>query len=105
MKFPMEHCFKTLLFLDIPINSQIITDINHKTTDIQQYLHFNSHHPKNCIKSIPYTQARRMGTIISNKNLRKIRFKELHTILLQRGYPTTLINKEFELAEKYRKKN
>ena len=42
--------FKELPFLDILIkneNGEIITDINHKPTDTQQYLHFNSHHPQN----------------------------------------------------------
>ena len=99
----MEHSSKELPFLEILIknkNGQIILDIYHKLTDTQQYRHFNSHHPKNCLKSIPYTLVQRICTIITNKNLRKIRLKELHTILHQRGYPTTLINKGFELAEK-----
>ena len=54
-----------------------------------------------CIKSILYTLARRIHTIITDKNLQKTRLKELHTALNQRGYPpTTLINKGFELVEK-----
>ena len=28
------------------VNGQIITDIYHKPTDTQQYLHFRSQHPK-----------------------------------------------------------
>ena len=74
IKFTMEHSLKELPFLDILIknaNGQIITDIYHKPTDTQQYLHFKSHHPKNCIKSIPYTLARRIHTIITDKNLKK----------------------------------
>ena len=42
----MEHSSKELSFLDILIkkeNGQIITDIYHKPTDTQQYLHFNSY--------------------------------------------------------------
>ena len=59
------------------------------------------HPKKNCIKPIPYTVARRMHAIITDKNLqKKTRFKELHTKQNQRVYPTTLINKGFELAEK-----
>ena len=39
--------------------------------------------------------------IITDKNQKKKkRLKELHTTLHQRGYPTTLINKGLELAEK-----
>ena len=41
-----------------------------------------------------------MYTIITDKNLKKTRLKDLHTILHQREYPTTLINKGLELAEK-----
>ena len=81
-------------------NGQIITDIYCKPTDTQQYLHFNSHHPKNCIKSTPYPLACRICTIITNKNLRKTHLKELHTTHHQRGYPTTQINKRLRLAEK-----
>ena len=99
----MERISKEPSFLESLIkneNGQIITDIYHKLTDIQQYLHFNSYHSKNWIKSIPYTLARRIGTIVTKENLRKIRLKELRTTFHRWGYPTTLINKGFELAEK-----
>ena len=77
-KFTMEHRSKELPFLDILIknvNGQIITDIYHRPTDTQQYLHFKSHHPQKCIKSIPYTLARRIHTIITDKNLKKLALK------------------------------
>ena len=60
-------------------NGQIITDIFHKHTDTQQYFHFNSHHTQNCLKSIPYTLARRIYTIIPDKSLSETRLKKLHT--------------------------
>ena len=69
IKFTMEHSSKELSFLDIlikNINGQVITDIYHKPTDTQQYLHFKSHHFKDCIKSIPYTLAHRIFTIITD---------------------------------------
>ena len=103
IKFTKEHSAKELQFLDILIknlNGQIITDIYQKPTDIQQYFHFKSHHRKNCMKSIPYTLASRIHTIITDKNLKKIRLKELHTTMHLRVYSTTLINKGLELAEK-----
>ena len=74
IKFTMEHSLKELPFLDILIknvNGKIITDIYHKPTDTQQYLHYRSHHSQNCIKSIPYTLTRRIHTIITDKNLKK----------------------------------
>ena len=70
----MEHSLKELPFLDILIknvNGQIITDIYHKPTDTQQYLHFRIHHTQNCITSIPYVLARRIYTINTDKNLKK----------------------------------
>ena len=103
IKFTLEYSLQGLPFLDILVknlNGKIITDIYHKPTDTQQYLRFRSHYPKNCIKSIPYTLAHRIQTIITNKNLKNPRLKELHTTLHQRGYPTTLINKGLKLAEK-----
>ena len=99
----MEQSSKELPFLDILIknvNGQIISDIYHEPTDTQQYLHFKSHHPKNCIKFTPYTIARRINTLITDKNLKKNRLKELHTTLNQRRYPTTQIKKGLELQEK-----
>ena len=69
----MEHSFKELPFLDslnINENGQIIWDIYHNPTDTQQYRHFNSHHPKNCINSTPYTLVCRIWAIMT-KNLRK----------------------------------
>ena len=74
IKFTVEHSLKELPFLDIllkNVNDKIITNIYHKSTDTQQYLHFRSHHSKNCIKSIPYSLARRIHTIITDKNLKK----------------------------------
>ena len=103
IKFTMEHSLKELLFLDILIknvNGKIITYIYHKPTHSQQYLHFRSNHPKNCINSFLYTLARRIHTVITYKDLKKHPLKKLHATLHQRGYPTTLINKGLELAEK-----
>ena len=102
IKFTMQHSSKELLFLDIlikNINGQIITDMYNKPTGTQQYLHFKTHHPKICIKSIPYTLTHRIHTIIIDKTLKKTCLKELRITLNQRGYPTTLINKGFELEK------
>ena len=77
----MEHSFKELPFLDILIrnkNGQIITDIYHKHTDSQQYLYFKSHHPKNCIKSTPYTLAHGICTIVTNKKTLEELYVTLH---------------------------
>ena len=55
---------------------------------------------------MPYTQVRRINTIIHDKKkLRKTRPKDLFPTLHQRRYPTTLMNKGFEFAEKVPRKN
>ena len=66
----MDHNSTELPLLDILIknlNGKIITDIYHKPTDTQQYLHFKSHYPENSINSTPYTLTRRIHTIITDK--------------------------------------
>ena len=73
----MEYSFKELPLLEIlnkNENGQILTDINHMPTDTQQYLHFDSHYHQNCLKSIPYTLARRIYTIIT-RNLENFTLK------------------------------
>lgn len=102
IKFTMEQSKTELPFLDILVkikNNNIITDIYHKPTDTQQYLHFKSHHPKSCLKSIPYSLARRICTIVTDEHLQTTRLKELQTNLIMRKYPLQLINKGIELAQ------
>ena len=61
-----------LPFLDVlllkPGNS-IVTDIFHKVTDSQQYLSFNSCHPKHTKINIPFSLARRQCTIVSDETI------------------------------------
>ena len=76
IKFTMEHSSEELPLLHILIknvNGQIITDIYHN----QQTPNNGSFksHPTNCIKSIPYTLARRIYTITTDKNLKKLTLK------------------------------
>ena len=90
IKFTMECSVKEIPFLDIllQVDGQVIsTDIYRKPTDTQQYLHFKSQHPKTCLKAIPYNLARRICTIVSDKNLREIRLSELRKALLNRAFP------------------
>ena len=74
----MERSSKEHLLFDIlikNINEQIIAD-NLPQTDTKQYLHFKiSHHTKYIKKPIPYTPARRIFTIITDKNLKKLAWK------------------------------
>ena len=88
-------------FLDVLVlkcGTLISTDIFHKVTDSQQYLIFNSCHPKHTKINIPFSLARRLCTIVSDKNVLLTRLKELSHTLIQRKYPTEIINADIQKA-------
>ena len=94
IKFTMETSKHELPFLDILIKkdiTKITTDIYYKTTDTKQYLHFKSSHERHTKVNLPYSLARRICTIITDKDIRELRLKELEKSLLERGYPKQLI--------------
>ena len=102
LQFTMKAHKTQLPFLDILLckdGKTNYTDIYYKRTDSHQYLDFSSCHPKHCKTNIPYTLARRICTIITNRNIREQRLEELKTFLIRRNYPTTLINASFEKAK------
>ena len=69
-KIYYKHSSKELSFLDILIKTEIAKSSQISITNQQtpkQYLHFKSHLAKNYIKSNPYTLARRIHTIITDK--------------------------------------
>ena len=85
----MEHSFKEGPLLDILIkkeNGQIIKDIYHKPINTSTLKVTTS----KLYKFIPYTLARRMSTIVTNKNFRKTCLTELCVTIRQIGNPTTL---------------
>ena len=80
IKFPIEHNFQEVTFLNNVIknqNSQIITYINPKPTNTQHSLHFMNHYHKSCIKSTHYILALRICTIVTYKNFQQVRQREL----------------------------
>lgn len=101
INFTMEINEQKLPFLDILIikqNDALSTDIFHKETDTKQYLNFTSCHPSHTKRSIPYNLARRICTIVSDKNVRDIRLQELTISLISRGYPKQLIQSGIQKA-------
>ena len=97
IRFTSENNKDRIPFLDILIiaNSQqmkLITDIFHKKTDTFNYLPFNSCHPRHIKKNIPYTLARRIRFLAEDESTRDLRFKELKTRLLSKGYPEWIID-------------
>ena len=83
----MEQHNLYLPFLDIminkdPENDNIWMDIFCKKTDTLRYVPFNSCHPKQCKKNIPFTLARRICIIVENKKVRKKRLDELQKLIV-----------------------
>ena len=102
IKFTSETSDTQIPFLDIMIilkENMIQTDLFCKITDTHQYLHFNSCHPRHTKISIPYAQARRLCTIIDDKNVLDARLKEMKTFFLKRGYPSNLIDDGIKKAK------
>ncbi|XP_062612861.1 uncharacterized protein LOC134274600 [Saccostrea cucullata] len=94
IKFTMDKSSQSIPFLDILITKHeehLSTDIYYKPTDTHQYLHFSSCHPSHTKRSIPYNLARRICTIVSDKEIRDKRLSELKTFLLQQYYPMGII--------------
>ena len=92
----MEQHNLYLPFLDIminkdPENNNIWMDIFYKKTDTRRCVPFNSCHPKQCKKNIPFTLARRICTIVENNEVRKKRLDELQKVLYSQEYPQNLV--------------
>ena len=74
-------------------DNSLSTDIHIKPTDVHQYLHFSSCHPRNCKEGIPYNQAKRYRRIISNDDSFHGSFTELGKYFQIRHYPDNVIIK------------
>lgn len=103
IKFTVEKHKEEINFLDVKVikrDQKIITDVHYKITDTHQYLHFDSCHPRHTKRTIPFNLARRICTIVSEKELKKKRLKELESMLVDRKYPPQLIKSGIEKANK-----
>lgn len=101
LKFTMENNIEKLPFLDVLVKlkgDQIETDIYYKPTDSKQYLLFNSCHPKHTKQNIPFSLARRLCTIISNRDVLHLRLNELNKFLASLKYPQKLIENGIQRA-------
>ena len=101
IKFTIEYNNVKLPFLDVLVYKQdnkLNTDIFYKATDTNQYLNFNSCHPKHTKTNIPYSLARRICCIVSDPEMKTKRLNELEIFLLKQNYPKNLIAKGIEKA-------
>ena len=104
IKFTSETSVSEVHFLDLAIslrgNRTIKTSLFVKPTDSASYLHFDSAHPRHCIRGIPYGQFLRIRRICSDR----IDFVQ-HCVtkgrhFVRRGYPAPFIANAFLKAYK-----
>lgn len=99
-----SHSFSqsTINFLDVTLtvdNGEIGTKIYRKPTDRQQYLHFDSSHPKHCKTSIPYSQAIRFKRVCSKQSDFESNCLQLRDALTKQKYPAEILDDAFRRAD------
>ena len=75
LKFNLETSGEAVNFLDIKIikhGNTKETNLFSKCTDTKQYLNFRSNHPRHVKRALPYNLGRRICTIVSNNNKKKL---------------------------------
>ena len=101
IQFTLKSSKTELEYLDMLVyvkNNTIETTVFSKPTDDHLYLHPSSNHPKHVSKSIPFSIGIRLKRIVSEPNLLPKVFSEYKDYLISRGYNSTHIDKQFNLA-------
>ena len=95
LSFSLDQSGSKVSFLDVDVevkNNKVITDVHYKNTDSKRYLDFYSCHPRSTKNSVPYNLARRLCTIISERETLYARLNELEKFLSKCNYPANVIN-------------
>ena len=96
----IESNHEKLPFIDVLLYKQgnsLKTDVFYKETDTNQYLNFNSCHPKHTKINVPYCLPRQIRSIVSDEE-RKKRLLELEEFLERENYPRNVILKGIDKA-------
>ena len=97
IKFTNESNRENIMFLYLDISlsgNKLTADLDTKSTDKHQYLHYTSAHPAHTKCSISYRQALRMSRICSYKTDFEKHLVDMKLWFQARGYPSDLIQKE-----------
>ena len=110
-KHPGDQCdcpqVTSVPFLDTScsiVDGKIITDLFRKETDRNQYLLPSSCHPAHVTNNIPFSLGLRIVRICSRPEDREKRFGELKQMLLERNYPSKIIDAAIERARNISRK-
>ena len=89
-------------FLDVSFelnqNGSLKTDIFYKETDTHNYVQFGSFHPHRTLTNIPFSLARRICLIVSERETRDLRLAELKSFLSKKKYPDAVIDSGIKRA-------
>ena len=103
IRFTHTYSQTNINFLDVTVsieNGQLSTNLYRKPTDRQQYLHYQSDHPRHCKNSIPYSQAHRFKRICSKDEDFDVSTHNLKSMLEKQKYPQRVIDDAIEKAKK-----
>ena len=96
IKFEYKISQKSISFLDTEVyikNNKLYTKIYRKPTDRQNFLHYNSEHPKLLKDSIPYSQTLRIKRICSTITDFQYFATELKNKFTDKGCSSNLLDK------------
>ncbi|CAJ0957188.1 unnamed protein product [Ranitomeya imitator] len=102
LSFTITHSQEQVQFLDTlvyKVGSSLKTDLYVKSTDRNSLLRFNSHHPRNMVESLPWSQMLRVRRIVADDSRLDSRLDEMCLKFLSRGYPVNGVKKHVERAK------
>lgn len=99
VKFTLVWSKEKFFFLDILVSihdSRLITELFQKPTDKNTLLHYSSSHPRAMVQSLPFSQFLRAKRIVSKKEKWLETAAKMTNDFRDRGYPSSLIQKQFD---------
>ena len=104
IKFTSNNSREKIRFLDVEVRkkgTQLVTDLDIKTTDSHKYFHASSYHVFHSKKFIPYRQALRLNRICSENSFFDKGCNNLEIWLKGGGYSDKLVWKQNLKARKF----
>ena len=96
IKFTAECSKSEISFLDTKVkkntNGKLYTDLFVKPTDTNSYLKYDSAHPPQCKKSLPYSQLLRIKRICKNEEDFKTHKNQKIKEFTEKGYPKNILD-------------
>ena len=99
-KYHQSIKFTEISFLDTKVNKdntgKLYTDLFVKRTDTNSYLKYDSAHPPQCKKSLPYSQLLRIKIICKKEEDYETHKNQKREEFSEKGYPDSILNKAEE---------